>query len=233
MRVSGASGSQRQFGDGVLARLSALVYYLIVVEVLLLLASLPGLVALVLLDRDASNIPLAAACALPLGPALSAALYALHHRRSDLADLRPAAAFLRGYRLNWWAALKVWAPWLAWLAVVAVNLAHFTAAGVPSWWALLLVVVAVATALAAIEALVITSLFTFRATDVLRLAVVYLTRTPGVTLGNLCLLIAVTAITVVSSEAVVALLGSVLAAMLLWTCRPLIADVQREFTVPQ
>lgn len=228
--MSGASGSQPQFGEGPLARLSALVYTLVVVEVLLLLASLPGLVALVLLDRDASNIPLAAACALPLGPALSAALYALNQPRSDLADLRPAAAFLRGYRLNFWGALKVWVPWLAWLTIVAVNLAHLAAAGVPTWWAAVLVIVAVGATLAAVDALVITSLFTFRATDVARLAVVYLTRTPGVTLGNLCLLVLTAAITAASSEAVVALLGSVLAAALLWTCRPLIADVRTEFT---
>lgn len=231
--MSGASGSQRQFGDGPLARLSAFVYNLLVVEILLLLASLPGLVALVLLDRDASNIPLAAACALPLGPALSAAIYALHHRSHDLGELRPASAFLRGYRLNFFGALKIWTPWLAWLTIVAVNLAHLRAAGVPSWWAVVLVVVALGSTLAAIDALVITSLFTFRATDIVRLAVVYLTRTPSVTFGNALLLLAAVSITAVSSEAVVALLGSLLAAVLLWTCRPLIADVQREFTVAE
>jgi hypothetical protein len=230
--MSSASGSQPQFGEGPLARLSALVYNLLVVEVLLLLASLPGLVALVLLDRDASNIPLAAACALPLGPALSAAIYALHHRSHDLGELRPASAFLRGYRLNFFGALKIWVPWLAWLTIVAVNLAHIRSAGVPSWWAVVLVAVALGSSLAAIDALVITSLFTFRATDIVRLAVVYLTRTLGVTLGNALLLLVAVSITAVSSEAVVALLGSLLAAVLLWTCRPLIADVQREFTVP-
>jgi hypothetical protein len=94
----------------------------------------------------------------------------------------------------------------------------------------LLVVIAVAATLAAVDALVITSLFTFRATDVVRLAVVYLTRTPGVTLGNVCLLVVTAAIAAASSEAVVTLLGSVLAAALLWTCRPLIADVRRAFT---
>jgi uncharacterized membrane protein YesL len=228
--VSSASGSQHQFGEGPLARAAALIYTLLVVELLLLAATLPGLVVLFLLDHDASNIPVAAACALPLGPALSAALYALHHRRQDPGDLRPAAAFLRGYRLNFAGALKVWVPWLAWVTIVGVNLAHLTAAGVPGWWAGLLVVVAVAATLAAVNALVIASLFAFRATDVVRLAVVYLTRTPGVTLGNACLLVVAAGVTAVSSEAVLALLGSILAAALVWTCRPMIADVRREFT---
>jgi hypothetical protein len=228
--MTSASGPRRQFGEGPLARAAALVYNLLVVEVLLLVTTAPGLVVLVLLDRDASNVPLAAACALPLGPALSAALYALHHRRRDLADLRPAAAFWRGYRVNFRGALQVWVPWLAWVTIVAVNLTHLTAAGVPGWWAALLVVVAVAATLAAVDALVITSLFAFRAADVARLAVSSLGRTPGVTLGNACLLVAAAGVTAVSSEAVLALLGSVLAAALLRTSRPMIVEIQREFT---
>lgn len=228
--MSGASGSRRQFGEGPLARAAALVYTLLVVELLLLVAAGPGLVPLVLLDRDAGNIPLAAACALPLGPALSAALYALAHRSRDLADLRPAAAFWRGYQANFRGALQVWVPWLAWLTIVAVNLAHFAATGLPGWWAVLLVAIAAAVTLAAADALVITSLFAFRAADVARLAVSFLARTPGVTLGNACLLVVAAAITAASSEAVLALLGSVLAAALLRTCRPMIAEIRREFT---
>ena len=228
--MSSASGSEPDFGEGPLARASALVYNLLVVEVLLLLAGAPGLVVLVLLDRDASNIPLAAACAIPLGPALSAALYALEHRRRDLIDLRPAEAFWRGYRLNVVGVLLIWVPWLAWLTIVAVSLAHFTAAAVPGWWAVLLVAVAAAATLAMMNAVVITSLFAFRAIDVVRLAVAFLTRTPGVTLGNACLLVAAGALTASTSEAVLALLGSVLAGAMLLISRPLIAGVRRDFT---
>jgi hypothetical protein len=228
--VGSASGSQGQFGEGPLARASALVYTLLVVELLLLVTAAPGLVALVLLDRDASNIPLAAACAVPLGPALSAAVYALHHRRRDLDDLRPAAAFWRGYRINLRGALQVWVPWLAWLTIVAVNLAHLTAAGVPAWWAPLLVVVAAVGTLAAVNALVIASLFSFRAVDVARLAMAFLARSPGVALGNTCLLAVAAGVTALASEAVLALLGSVLALALVRTCRPMIVQIQREMT---
>jgi uncharacterized membrane protein YesL len=228
--MGGASGSPRQFGEGPLARASALIYTLLVVEVLLLITTAPGLVALVLLDRDASNIPLAAACAVPFGPALSAALYALRHRGRDLADLRPGAAFWRGYRLNVRGALLVWVPWLAWLMIVAVNLSHLAAAGVPVWWAVLLALVAAAATLAEVNALVITSLFSFRAPDVVRLAVSHLVRTPGVTLATACLLVVAAGVTVAASELVLGLLGSVLAAALLRTSGPMIAAIRREFT---
>jgi hypothetical protein len=221
---------ERDFGEGPLARAAALIYSLLVVELLFLLTSVPALVGLTLLDRDASNAILAAVCALPVGPAWAAALYALHRRGRDLTELRPARLFWRGYRANARSALTIWAPWLAWMAVIAVNLANFTAAGVPGWWAGLLVLVAVAATLWVSNALVITSLFTFRAIDVARLAAYFLTRRPGVTLGTAGLALVAAGVTAVWSEAVLALFGSVAALALLRTARPMISDVQREFT---
>jgi hypothetical protein len=71
----------REFGTGPLSRACALVYTLLVTEGLFLLATVPGLVPLLLLDRDASNLPLDALCLVPAGPAASAALFALHRRQ--------------------------------------------------------------------------------------------------------------------------------------------------------
>lgn len=215
---------------GVLARAAALVYTLLVVELLFLLTAAPALVLLVLLDHDASNVPLAAACAIPVGPAFSAALFAVRHRSGDLADLAPARAFWRGYAGNLRPVLMIWVPWLAWLAVVAVVLAHGAAAGVPGWWRVLLVVLAVVATLWVINALVITSLFAFRAVDVARLAVYFLMRTGRATLGSAGLVVVAAGVTVLSSEAVLALLGSVLAAALLWTDRSMLDAVQARFT---
>ncbi|MGW0808607.1 hypothetical protein [Nonomuraea sp. NPDC002799] len=219
-----------RFGQGPLSRAAALIYTWLVVELLLLAATVPGLAGLILLDRDASNVPLAALCALPLGPALSAALHALHHRRRDLGDLSPARAFWRGYRANVRGVMKIWVPWLAGLAVVATNLANFGAAGVPGWWAALLVVIALAATLWAANALMITSLYAFRPADVARLASYFLVRTPGVTVGNACLLIVAAGITLYTSEAVLALLAFALVAALLRNGRPMIAEIEAKFT---
>jgi len=225
-----ATAVRRQFGDGPLARVAALVYTLLVVEFLLLVTTLPALVPLVLLEHDASNVPLATACALPLGPALSAALYAVWHRSADLTDLRPAAAFWRGYRANFRGVLLIWLPWLAFIGVVGVNLANFAAADVPGWWAVLLVVVAISGALWMANALVIASLFAFRGPDVARLASYFLVRARGVAVGNACLLVVAAGITVYVSDAVLALLASVLVLALVRNSRPMIAEVQEEFT---
>ena len=223
-------GTRRQFGEGPLARVTALVYSLLAIELLLLATTLPGLIPLVLLDRDAGNAPLAVACALPLGPALSAALFALRRHKGDLADLNPMREFWRGYRLNAVGVLRVWIPWLALMAVLAVNLSHAKAAAIPGWWAALLVAFAVVATLWVANALVIASLFAFRPIDVARLAAYFLGRTKGVTLGNICLLICAVALVAVSSEVVFALVGVVFAAFLLRTAQPMIDLVTEEFT---
>ncbi|MET9242799.1 hypothetical protein [Nonomuraea sp. NPDC003709] len=220
----------RWFGEGPLSRAATLIYSLLVVEGLFLVATAPGLIALTLLGGDAANVPLVAACALPLGPALSAALYALRHRSRDMTDLHPAAAFWRGYQANVRGVLKIWVPWLVALAVVGTNLANFAVAGVPGWWAVLLVLVALAALLWAANALVITSLFAFRAVDVARLASYFLMRHPKAALGNASLLIVAGGITMVATELAPALLASAFAAALLWNSRPVIAEVRERFT---
>ncbi len=219
-----------QFGVGPLARSAALVYTLLVVESGLLLATAPGLVALLTLHRDASNLPLAAACLVPAGPALSASLYALHRRRLDLADLHPAVAFWRGYRLNARGALAVFLPWLALVTMVAMTVAHRGGAGIPAWWVALLVVIAACATLWLTNAMVITSLFAFRAVDVARLAAYFLVRTPTVTLANVSLLLGTAGVTVVATEAVPALLAPVLGVILLHNCRVMIEQVRTGFT---
>ncbi|MEU8257175.1 DUF624 domain-containing protein [Micromonospora inaquosa] len=228
--MSGASQTWRQFGDGPLSRISSRVYILLVVELLLLLTTVPGLLPLLVLGRDPSNLPLAALLLVPVGPAISAALYALRHQRADLTDLRPATLFWRGYRANLTGVLRIWVPTLLWLTVLAVNLAYSGAVGLSSWWAVPLVLIGVAVTLCAANALVITSLFDFRTRDSLRLAVHFLVRTPGVPVGNALLLAAAAGITAVFSEAVLMLLASIAVLAFLRNSDPMIHLIRKEFT---
>ena len=224
------AAARREFGQGPLARAAALVYTQLVIEMLFLVTAAPCLALLVLLDRDASNVPLAAACALPVGPAWSAALYAWHRRSHDMTDLRPAAAYWRGYRANALDAVKIWTPWLVAMALIGTTLTHLGAAGIPTWWAALLALITVASALWLTNALVIASLFAFRVLDTARLAAYFLARSGKATAGNLCVLLAAAALTVAVSELVPALLASVLAAATLLNCRPMITEVRERFT---
>ncbi|MFJ8687763.1 hypothetical protein [Micromonospora wenchangensis] len=220
----------REVGDGPLSRAAAAVYTVLVVGSLLILTTLPGLVPALLLGRDASNLPLVALCLLPVGPAVSAALYALHHQRPDLTDLRPAARFRQGYRANLAQVLRIWVPSLLWLTVIAVNLTHLSVAGVPTGWAVPLLVIGVAVTLVGGNALVIASLFTFRTRDVLRLALYFLVRTPAVTIGTVLLLAAAAALTVLVSEALPVLLAGPFVLAYLRVATPMTDLVRKDFT---
>ncbi|CAL9616130.1 hypothetical protein SUDANB176_05735 [Streptomyces sp. enrichment culture] len=227
--MSGAARTSG-FGAGTLSRAAALVHTLVTVEALLLLAASPGLAGLFLLGADPSNLPLAALCLLPLGPALAAAVYALHHRSRDLTDLHPARAYLRGWRLGALPALKLWTPLLAWLTVIAFTLTHFSATGLPTWWAVLLGVIGTVFLLWGAHALVLTALFTFRARDTARLAAYFLLRHGRATLGALSLVVLTAALTALMTEALPALLAAPLLLSLLQSSRPVIAETQEEFT---
>jgi Protein of unknown function, DUF624 len=218
------------WGGGSLARAAALVHTVLVVEVCTLVTAAPTVLLPVLLDRDAGNIPLFAAAAAPLGPALSAAVYALRRRGRDLTDLAPARTFWRGYRMNAAAVLRLWLPWLAWAAVAGIGLAHPDDAGVPGWWRAALVTIAALSLLWQANVLVIVSLYEFRARDTARLAAWFLLRTPRVTLGTAGLALAAGIVVVCSSEAVLALLAAGFAAALLVVARPIRAEIEEHFT---
>ena len=204
-----------------LGRAAAAVHNLLVIEGWLALAGAPGLVLLVLLDRGAGNLPLVAACALPAGPALSAAVYALDRRSRDHLDLQPGRDFRRGYRLNAGPVLKLWAPFLAWEAVLGFNLANGG-----GWWGVPLMAAA---ALWQVNALLIASRYEFRTRDVARLAAYFLIRTPRVTLGTAALGIVAAAVVLLWSEAVLALVAVLFAAALWHNAGPLRAEIEARF----
>ncbi|MFI1705427.1 hypothetical protein [Streptomyces griseoruber] len=225
------SGTATDFGTGLLSRAAALVHTLLTVEALFLVAAAPGLAGLLFLGPDPANLPLAALCLLPLGPAASAALYALHHRSRDLTDLHPARVYGRGWRLNAIPVLKLWTPLLTWLTVIAFTLTHFSATGLPRWWAALLALIGVAALLWGAHALLLTSLFTFRARDTARLAAYFTVRHGKVTLAAASLLVLAAGLTALLTEALPALLAAPLLLSLLHAGRPVTAETEEDFTV--
>lgn len=217
---------------GPLGRITAVVYRVLVLELLFLVASSPGLLLLLTLAPDPSNIPLAAVFLLPAGPALSAVVFAW--RESALEEsLTPARHFWRGYRLNAVAVLRWWWLVLGAGAVLGLNLAYLDVAAPPGFPRLLIgtgqVVILLVLAVLALHALVITSLYTFRTIDVLRLAFRYLRRCPRASIGAVAISVTATGVTAVGTEAVLLALCSVGGAVILSNAQPLISDIQEKF----
>lgn len=221
----------REFGDGVLARGAAAVHRVLVIELGLLVAAAPGMLLLVLLVPDASNAPLAALALVPVGPAVSAAVFAW---RASLAEpgLEPMRHFVRGYRANVRDVLAWWVPTLVLLTVLVTNLAHLDVA-VPSPSAraavqgLLLVMLAAAVPWVA-HMLVLTALFTLRTRDAARLALLHLGRRSALAAVSLSVLAC--GVVVLTSDWVLALLGSLFTLLLLHGAREMVADVEENHT---
>lgn len=214
--------------DGPLGRVTGVIYWYLIVTLLQTLTISPGLVALFFVDPVPANTPLAALCLLPLGPALSAALFALRdrHRAEYLA---PARSFWRGYRLNVADVLRLWTPAVLVLAIIALGVANPEASGTPGGYGLVLAVIGLLVVLWSLHAIVIASLFSFRARDTARLATHYLGRLPLVTLGAASLLILAGAVIFLTFEVVLVMAGGVWAGLLLHNARRLIQDVEERF----
>lgn len=218
-----------EVGAGPLARAAAVVYRVMVVEAMLALTTLPSVVAYVLLTPDASNLPLYALALLPVGPAVAAALFTFHAEDAS-GDLSPSRPFWRGWRLNLRPVLAWWAPFLAVVGVLGVNLAHLDT--VPGGAALrpVLVVVAAAVFLWSGHMLLLTAIFTFRLGDAARLALWAIAAHWRVTLGIVGCGVIAAALVQLGTEALLVLFAAPLTLLLYWAARPLLTDVTGRFT---
>jgi uncharacterized membrane protein YesL len=227
------SGAPAQFGDGVLFRFTNYVYWFLMTEFYFVIASLPLVVALVFLQRDASNAIVYAIGATFLGPALAATLHCVRKIMRD-RDLDPTRDFMRGYRLNVADTLRYWVPAVAVLTVLLLNLTSLDSRRSPQDAVLQIVtpVLVLLGALLLMNTLVISTAFNFRLRDLARLSVFYLGRSPRITLGNLAILFIAAALLVLTSDWVLLICGSLFVYLFALNTTDLVTQVGERFTGP-
>jgi hypothetical protein len=218
-----------EIGKGPLSRMAAAVYRQIVLGLFLAIAGLPTLLFLSVLKPEPANVVLFVAALLPVAPALSAALYAQRAWVRE-PDLSPARPLFRGLRMNLRDTLLWWIPVLALMTVLAVNVLF---AGAVAGGELIRPVSAVLMAALAVwsgHLLTVTSFFSFRTRDALRVAAAEFFLSWKASLGILSLLIVATAVVVVNSEVLLLLLAWAFAGMLWLVVRPVAEDITERFT---
>lgn len=228
------SSPQRRVWDpssGAFGRLTSAAYRLLMVELCLVLASSPGLVGILLLDRHPSNIPLYALCAVPVGPALSGALFALR-RTGGERELEPWRMFWRGWWMNLGQVLAVWVPALAFAAISGFNLAFSTGDDVVELFVIAGAILGVVVIVWATATVVVVSVFRFRTVDAARITIYALGIRPLVPLGVLSLLVLATAIVAFTSDLVLVALAVLFALALGTTTRPLVRVIEERFVAP-
>lgn len=212
--------------NGPLSRVTNFVYRLLIIELGFVLATAPALIGIFLLEPDASNIPLFAACALLFGPAITAGVYAW---RTD-HDVVPWLRFWKGWVDGLAQSLLIWAPAVALLALAAFNAAY---AQVGIGFIIAGVVIGVAGMIAAVTALVVIANFSFRTRDLFKVALYGAASAPLAALGIISMIVLTGGLIVVVSDWLPVFLASFLLLLLARTVTPMLHQIQSDLVVQQ
>ena len=223
-----SSALANEIGSGVLSRMAAGVYRLLVLAVFLILMCGPTLVAWTVLGDAAANAAFFVIALLPVGPALSAAVYAMRTWAAS-PDLSPARALWRGYRLNFLDTMKWWAVVVAVALVLIVNIVFAESVPFGATFRPVGIIVLGLLGVWAGHLLVVSSLFSFRTRDSMRIAAVELFAQWKVSLGFLSLMIVALATVHLGTELALLVFAWAFSGILWLIAQPLIADVSRRF----
>lgn len=202
---------------------------LVLLEGLLLLATAPGAVGLVLLGR-APAVALVALCLLPAGPALAAAVFAWRRRGAEASD-GVVRDFTRGYRVSGLDGLRGWIPTLAVLAAFGTMLERLDSQAIraPGAVAVACVVLGAIVWVWGAHLLAVAAVFSFRTLDTARIAAFMVLGRPRASLGVLGLGVGVVAAAWAAGPWVLVPLASLISLLLWFAERGLLAEVQRRF----
>lgn len=214
---------------GPLGWITGVLYALLTTQVAFVVAGSPGFAGLLLLARDASNIPLYALSLVPLGPAFAAMLAALS-RLADADDLEPWRRFWRAYAGALRDVLPLWGAALGAATVLATNIAFGPATGIDPLLTTISAALLVPLALWTANVLVIGGLFSFRLRDTARLALLFLGARPLAALGTASLAVLATALVAATNDVVLVLAAPLFAVALLRTSATVRRDVAERFT---
>lgn len=206
------------------------IYWLVTIDVLLVLACSPTILAWTLLPAGPSNVLVLVLAGAPLVPAVSAALYAWR-RWSEDPDLVPASRFLHGYRVNLLDSLKIGMPAVIVLGILTANVTFGAQLGTAGFNVAFLILGALVLLLL-VRALTIVSHFSFRLVDSLRLSVFTLFAKPLSTLALVSLGVLTFGLVQVVGGFALLLTGSLLTAALWHSEKPVARLLRERFVTP-
>ncbi len=228
-REAAAAG---EVGRGLLSRVAAVAYRMLVLEVQLLLAVLPTVGVVLLLDRDPSNLPLVVLALLPVAPALVAGVSAVRAAaRAD--DLSPGRHFFRAYRRDLGATLSWAVPTSLVLAMLTFNLIHLDDVDGGAAMRPAVLLLAALVIVWAGHMIVLTAGFRFRTRDAARIALTGIMPGWGYSLGVLSLVVVAAFVVLVASEVILLLVLWAFVGLLALMGRPVFACVTERYTAPR
>jgi len=216
-------------GNGTLGRLTRFIYWYGMLTLLIAITTVPAWVIALLLAPEFSNFPLFALAMVPVGPALSAALYTVR-ARYRFEDQGPWRVFWRGYRLNFLSSLKFWVPALVILGILGFTMIFGALVNLTTLHRIVMTVIGAIVLLLTMQALSISSFFNFRFSDTVRLAVSQTFMNPRVALGLVAVAVLAFGIIWFANEFWLVAASGILAALWYQQVRPSLNHIYQNHT---
>jgi len=210
---------------GFLVSLGAWIYWVVAIEVLLVLTCLPTVLAFLMTGWSGTGVLVAGLSLIFVGPALAAALFAWRQRFTD-PDMSPARHFFRGYRVSFKDVIIWWVPWTIVVTAILMAWLNRSLYDGPEWMLYFSLVVLIVLALVGCHLLQLSAFFSFRLRDRVRLAISSAIMHPVVTLGYAALLFIAGFVIWFLGDFVLVLLASLFSLFAYLNARP----VEREIT---
>lgn len=195
-------------------------WWFVMVQAGLLVALLPAGVVFAAVEFSLATAALYAVVILPVGPALQAGMYALRRPAAALHQ-QPWSRYWEGWRMGWRQSLMVWAP----VAVLIVGVLAASVALPDDAIARPLVttglIVGGVAAVIAVGTLTVIAHFSFRARDVVRVALFGLGSKPFATAGLVGVVFVVVALLALGLVGVLLLLMVLICHAMLVITRPI------------
>ena len=218
-------------GKGFLVTIGGWVYWLVVIELLLLLTCLPTLLAFLMTGWSGSGVLVAGLSLVFVGPALAAALFAWRKKLTD-PDMSPAKHFFRGYKVAVKDMVIWWVPWTVVVTAILMAWLNQNLYDGPRWMLGFSLVVLIILALVGCHMVSLSALFSFRLRDRVRLAISSSIMHPIVTVGYAALLFLAGVLVWLVGDIVPVLLASLSSLFAYLNGRPVEKDVTTRFIRP-
>jgi len=222
----------REFGEGILFRVTTTIYALVMLT-LLFATTCVLFIPTLFLAHDVSNLVFFSLAALPVGPGITALLHCITVLGRD-RDISPTREFFRAYRMNFAPTLRFWIPAVVVGAIVAADVGYLQGSdsGFDAAVFVALLVLSAIGVLWLVNMFVITAHFHFRFRDAAKLSVFYLGARPLATLANVATIFVLGACFVFAFDAVAVILSCLFAYMAVTSNAPTLRDVRQRFTAP-
>ncbi|WP_257535663.1 YesL family protein [Mesobacillus foraminis] len=221
---------RKEFAQGILFTFSNYIYWLLMTNLLFVLANAVFIGFFMTLKPDFSNISLYLLALIPSGPAISALFYSMD-KLLKTKELSPVSDFIHGYKSSIKTTLAVWISILAAYFILMVDLQYFQQSASSTNQALSIIIslLIVVLSVLSITIMAINSLYKFRIIDLLKLSVYYSFHKFKNSIGNVLILFIVGFASMMTTDFLIIFISSIVAFFIMLNTREILNDIELNF----